>query len=104
MNGTLKVEPARLKAASAQFASTSSQIKSATSTMTQIITSLSGAVWSGDAASQYMNKFNGLQDEIQKIDRMIQEHVQDLNEMATQYEAAESAATQTASALQTEIF
>lgn len=104
MNGTLKVDSAKLKATASQFASTSGQIKNATSSMVQTIGQLSGSVWSGDAASAYINKFNGLNDEMQKIDKMIQEHVQDLNDMATQYEVAENAAQQTASALSSDIF
>ncbi len=104
MTGTLKVETTKLKSTASEFASTSSQIKNATSNMVQTIGQLSGSVWSGEAASAYVNKFNGLSDEIQKIDRMIQEHVQDLQDMANQYERAENEATQTASGLNAEIF
>ncbi len=104
MTGTLKVETTKLKSAANEFSNTSAQIKSATSNMTQTIGQLTGSVWSGDAASAYTSKFNGLQDEIQKIDKMIQEHVPDLNDMAAQYERAESEAQQTASSLNSEIF
>ncbi|MBR3200970.1 MAG: WXG100 family type VII secretion target [Mogibacterium sp.] len=104
MANTIKVETSRLKAAASEFSNTSAQIKNATNTMTQTVGQLSGSVWSGDAATAYANKFNGLQDEIQKIDKMIQEHVKDLNEMAAEYERAENEATQTASSLNSEIF
>ena len=104
MAGTLKVETTKLKSAASEFANTSSQIKNATNTMVQTVQQLTGSVWSGDAATAYTSKFNGLSDEIQKIDRMIQEHVQDLNDMAAQYERAESEAQQTASSLNAEIF
>lgn len=104
MANTIKVETSKLKSAASEFSNTSAQIKNATNSMTQAVQQLSGSVWSGDAATAYQNKFSGLQDEITKIDRMIQEHVQDLNDMATQYERAESEATQTASSLNAEIF
>ncbi len=104
MTGTMKVEPAKLKSAASEFSSTSAQIKNATNSMVQTISALSGSVWSGEAASAYTNKFNGLNDEMQKIDKMIQEHVTDLNDMASSYERAEANAQQTASSLNSEIF
>ena len=104
MTGTLKVEPTKLKSAASEFSNTSAQIKNATNSMVQTIGQLTGSVWTSDAASTYVQKFNGLNDEMQKIDRMIQEHVQDLNDMATQYERAEAQAQQVASSLNTEIF
>lgn len=104
MANIIKVEPGKLRAASADFSSASAQIRSATSAMTQAITSLSGSVWSGDAATAYVNKFNGLQDEIAKIDKMIQEHSQDLTQMANEYEKAETANQQAAGALKETIF
>ncbi len=104
MNGTLKVDTAKLRAAASEFSSTSAQIRNTTNQMVQTIGQLSGTVWQGEAASAYTNKFRGLDDEMQKIDKMIQEHVQDLNEMASQYETAESTSTQQASALKVDIF
>lgn len=104
MNGTLKVDSAKLKATASQFSSTSAQIKNATNSMVQTVGQLTGAVWSGEAASAYVNKFNSLNDEMQKIDKMIQEHVNDLNDMATQYEIADSNAQQQASSLNSDIF
>lgn len=103
-NIIIKVETSRLRATASQFSSTSSQIKNATNAMTQAIGQLSGAVWSGDAATTYVNKFNGLNDEITKIDNMIQETVQDLNDIASEYDRAESENRQTASSLSSELF
>ena len=104
MANIIKVEPAKLRSASADFATASGQIKNATNAMTQAISSLSGSIWSGDAATAYVNKFNGLQDEITRIDKMIQEHSQDLSNMATEYEKAESANQQSAGSLNDSIF
>ena len=104
MANIIKVETAKLRSAASQFSSTSSQVKNATNAMTQAINQLSGAVWSGDAATAYVSKFNGLNDEIAKIDKMVQEHVQDLNDMAAEYDRAESENRQTASSLTSELF
>ena len=67
--------------------------------MTQKVGELTGSVWSGEAASAYVKKFSELQDDMQRMKRMIDEHVQDLNTMAKAYQTAESTNQSTASAL-----
>ena len=104
MANIIKVETGKLRSAASQFSSTSTQIKNATNAMTQAINQLSGAVWSGEAASSYIKQFTGLNDEIQKIDKMLQEHVQDLQDIATEYDRAESENRQTASSLTNNLF
>ena len=104
MANMIKVETSKLRATASNLSSTSSQIKNATNAMTQAIHQLPGSVWSGDAATAYVNKFNGLNDEIAKIDKMIQEHVKDLNDMASEYDRAESENRQTASSLSSDLF
>jgi WXG100 family type VII secretion target len=104
MNGTLKVDTSKLRSAASNFSSTSTQIRNATNRMSETVSQISGSIWQGEAASAYLSKFKGLDDEMQKIDKMIQEHVQDLNDMASQYEAAENASVQQAAALKSDIF
>lgn len=104
MANIIKVETSKLRSAASQFSTTSGQIKNATNAMTQAINQLTGSVWSGEAATAYINKFNGLNDEIAKIDKMINEHVQDLNDMAAEYDRAENENRQTASALTSDLF
>lgn len=102
MEGILKVTPEKLIQASGEFASTGKTINSLTQEMTTIINGLK-SIWQGDAATGYGNKFNGLQDDIEKMNRMIQEHVTDLNEMAREYQSAETANTEESSRLLTEV-
>ena len=90
MLGTLKVEPDKLKSTAASFQATGNQIKSLTDQMTSVVEGLSANVWTGEAAATYIKKFQGLQDDIAKMIRMVNEHVTDLNEMASQYEQAEA--------------
>ena len=104
MSTIIKVDPGKLRTAAGQLASTSSQIKSATSNMTQTVNSLSGSIWSGDAATVYINKFNGLNDEIRAIDTMINEHMDDLQKMAAAYEKAESNSQNLANTLNEVVF
>lgn len=91
MNGVLNVSTDKLTSTAASFQSTGSTVNNLTQQMTGIVTSLSGQIWSGSAATQYVAKFNGLQDDIGRMIAMINEHVEDLQQMAADYESVESA-------------
>lgn len=90
MEGILKVTPEKLISTATEFGASGKTVSSLTQSMTATVNSLS-SIWQGEASSAYSNKFNGLQDDIEKMNRMIQEHVTDLNEMAKQYQNAEMA-------------
>lgn len=90
MEGILKVSPEQLTSAASEFSTCGTAIRNITTEMTSIVTSLSSA-WAGEDASAYIAKFNGLQDDIERIHAMIQEHVTDLTEMAKSYSGAVSA-------------
>ena len=95
MDGTIKVSTQELRSASSQFSSYGSEIQNLTSQMLSLI--------SGITASAYQSKFAGLEADISKINKMIQEHVTDLNTMADEYDRAEQQAQQEASALKNNI-
>lgn len=101
--GMIKVETSKLRSTATSFSTTGNQIKSTTSQMMSIVNSLSGAVWSGDAATKYKKQFSQLQDDINKIVKMVNEHVADLNEMAREYEQAETNNASVASALRGDV-
>lgn len=103
MTGTLKVEPSRLKSTAANFQSTGAHIQRMTQSMTNIVNQLSGSVWSGDAADAYKRKFNQLQDDINRMIKMINEHVTDLNEMAAEYERVENQNKELANSLKEDV-
>lgn len=90
MNGTLKVDPNKLKNAATSFSETGRNIQRLTTNMTQTVNQMTGNVWSGDAAQAYRKKFDNLQDDINRMIRMVNEHVNDLKEMAAQYAGAET--------------
>ncbi len=98
MDGILKVTPEKLISTASEFSSTGSSINSITTEMMSIVNGLK-STWQGDAATTYSTKFNQLQDDMDRMHRMIQEHVTDLNEMATKYQAAESANSDLGSSL-----
>lgn len=98
MTGQLLVTPEQLISASNEFSASNSQVKNITSQMLDIVRSMS-ASWEGEANTAYLNKFNQLEDDMEKIFRMINEHVDDLQEMASNYQLAESTNVDTAGAL-----
>lgn len=98
MEGILKVTPEKLISTAEAFNTTGGQVRSLTQQMIGIIDGLRSS-WEGEAASNYNTKFHQLDDDMEKMHRMIEEHVKDLNEMAKQYQMAESANVETGSGL-----
>lgn len=88
MEGILKVTPEKLIQTSSEFASTGGQMKNLTGEMMSLVQSLKG-IWQGEASAAYGGKFNSLQTDMDKLYRMVQEHVSDLQEMAAHYQKAE---------------
>ena len=66
------------------------------------MTNLAG-IYESDEASAYIAKANGLQDDIAKLNAMIQEHVSDLNEMAQRYIEASGTANDLISTLSSDV-
>lgn len=87
MEGILKVSPEQLTGAASEFGSYGATVRNITAEMTSIVAGLSSA-WAGEDATAYIAKFNGLQDDIERLHAMIQEHVTDLTEMAKVYSSA----------------
>ena len=102
-SGILRVSPEKLHATASSFEGSASNVQNMTQNMTSIVTSLSGQVWSGEAATAYVNKFNGLQDDMTRIYKMIKEHSDDLIQMAQQYSSAESANADLANSLSSDV-
>lgn len=98
MEGYLKVTPEQLMKAASEFAAAGNAIRGVTSEMLQQIGSMKG-IWQGEAADTYYNRFMGLSDDMERLNRMIEEHVNDLNEMARNYQQAEEAGMEAGASL-----
>ncbi len=98
MTGTIKVSPEKLLSTASEFSSHGNTISSLTAEMMNVVSSLS-SVWEGEAATAYMTKFKGLETDIQTMNRMIQEHVNDLEQMSNIYSSTEQANIDDAAAL-----
>ena len=100
--GIIKVNPDLLNSTASEFGGQATSLQNLTGQMMNIVTSLSSA-WTGDASTAYINKFTGLQDDMDKMFRMIQEHSTDLQEMAAAYISAESNNAEVAQSLSADV-
>ena len=98
MDGILKVTPEKLISTANEFNGTGGQIRNITQEMLDLVNSMN-SIWQGEAATAYSTKFKSLQDDMEKMNSMIKEHVDDLNEMAKRYQDAERKNTEDSNAL-----
>ena len=101
--GILRVSPEKLQATASSFESTGATIQNLTQQMTSIATGLSGQIWSGEAATAYVNKFQGLQDDMDRIYKMVKEHATDLQTVAQEFTLTESANAELANSLSSDV-
>lgn len=102
MEGILKVTPEKLIQTSGDFSGSGIQIKNLTGEMMEQVQGMRG-IWQGEAASAYGNKFHSLQNDMDRLYRMVQEHANDLQEMAAHYQKAEEGNTQQGAGLNANI-
>lgn len=102
MEGIIKVSPQLLTSTASEFSSQGTAVNNLTGEMMNLITGLA-ASWEGEAATTYINKFKSLEDDIQKMVRMIQEHSSDLEEMARIYADADAANAEDAGGLSSDV-
>lgn len=98
MTGTINVSPEKLLQTSDEFSNYGNMINSLTTEMVNLATSLSTS-WEGEASNTYIQKFKSLESDISVLNRMIQEHVNDLQQMANLYQTAEQQNTEEAASL-----
>ncbi|MDD2980435.1 MAG: WXG100 family type VII secretion target [Hespellia sp.] len=102
MEGIIKVSPELLISTAGEFNNQGSAINSLTGEMVQLVSGMS-SIWEGEAANAYMTKFKGLEDDIQKMIKMVQEHSTDLEEMARIYQDADNAGADDAGSLSADV-
>ena len=98
MEATLLVTPEQLQTTASNFSSKATQVKALHDSMIEKVNGLAGT-WTGSASEAYTQKFAALQASMDTINRMIVEHVNDLNTIAEQYMDAESKAAAAANEL-----
>ncbi len=101
MTGVLRVTPEKLISTAQQFSQSASSVQGITSNMLETVQELN-TTWSGEAATAYYTKAKSLQESINKMVRMIQEHSTDLQTMASFYQESERTAQEVAASLKTD--
>ena len=100
MADIIHVTTDRLRAAAGELESGGSRLDSCTRQMTELVSQIAGDVWSGEAASTYKARFLGLSEDMGRLVRMIREHVQDLNQIADNFDRTEAETQELAQSLQ----
>lgn len=90
MSDLIKVTPEKLKTTAASFHETGMSVKKTTADMMSLIVGISNSIWSGEACSSYIGKFRGLQTDVAKMYKMIEDQVSHLNTIAMEYQSSES--------------
>lgn len=88
MQGQILVTNEELSRTANEFNQKGQNIRNYMNQMLSQVEALSKS-WEGEAAEAYRRKFKSLEDDIQRMLSMINEHVNDLNEMAGVYKNVE---------------
>lgn len=103
MNSTLKVTPAELKKQGQKFEKEANDFKKITNKMFDLINGINGKVWSGNAANAYKNQFKQLQDDSQRLYKLVKEISTDIVKVADNYAEAEKTNTEASKKLAKDI-
>lgn len=102
LNNLRVSDVADLRTEASNFQQHADDIKTTTNHMLEIVGSTVGN-WRGEAQARYTKQFEDLRDDMQRLYEMCTNYCTDLNDIATNYENAESDNVSTASALQADI-
>ncbi len=102
MASIIKVSPEQLLATASEFSNEASALSNLTSEMISLVASSSSA-WTGEAATTFVSKFNQLDDDMTRLGNMAREYANDLTDIATVYQQAETANAEAAQALSADI-
>lgn len=104
MANYLRVTPEQVKQTGAAFDAKGQEIKALAASANEIVQTLTGRIWSGEAETQFTSKFNTMYNDIENVQKLITTMVQQLNEIAVEYETTESANTEQAGSLPGSVF
>ena len=89
MEGILKVSPEELQVAAEEFGNRGNKIAILMNEMINMVDSIGGH-WQGEASLTYTTKFKNLQTDINKMNGIIQSHVEELKTMSEHYQKVEN--------------
>ena len=99
---TFKVETSKLLSTASQFQSSASVWNSTINQMISLVNS-TGCQWCGTAADSFRRKFRQHGQDRQDIYSLINEHVSDLQKIASNYQKTENSISSSANSLRTNV-
>ena len=96
----LRTSPEELRARAAQISRLSSEMKGTGEMMFSIVETINGVVWSGKAQQVYVSRFEELRESATAVHARIEEMVNDLRQIASEYEHSEQERTALIQSLQ----
>ena len=97
----MKVTPEKLIEVAGEFETSGRNVKNITEEMISIVDGFK-AIWQGEAATGFANRFASLGEDMNRMYLMIKSHAEDLTQMANEYRSAEEESLQNAMSLATE--
>ncbi|HIV85561.1 MAG TPA: WXG100 family type VII secretion target [Candidatus Monoglobus merdigallinarum] len=102
MANQIKVSTEQLNSAATTLESDATNLSNIASQIAEISASLS-SIWEGSAGQAYASKFASMQDDCQLLQKRVQEHCTDLQQMAQQYQSADDESAGLANSLPTDV-
>ncbi len=84
----IKITPELLRSTAGELQNIGTQLDNSTRQMLDTVSQLDGEIFSGEAVTQFKARFNQLQGDMARMNKMVGEHVSDLQAMAANMEAA----------------
>ncbi|WP_408070260.1 WXG100 family type VII secretion target [Butyrivibrio sp. JL13D10] len=103
MANVIRVTPEELKAAAGRMETHADIMEQKTNAMIEIIDTLTGRIWSGEAQKEYVSRFDTLELDITRLHKLVEDHVDHLNTIANEYQSAESSNMDVATSLTSDI-
>ena len=89
MADTIRVTPKELQDKAQLMENTGNEIKNLSQNMTAKVMELTGRIWSGEAQQAYITRFKSLQEDIERLNKLITDEAQHLYTIATEYSTTE---------------
>ena len=89
MADTIRVTPKELQDKARMMENAGNEIKNLSQNMTAKVTELSGRIWSGEAQQAYVNRFKSLQEDIERLNKLIADEAQHLYTISAEYTKTE---------------
>ena len=89
MADTIRVTPKELQDKAQMMENAGNEIRTLSQNMTAKVTELTGRIWSGEAQQAYVTRFKTLQEDIERLNKLVSDEAQHLYTIAAEYSTTE---------------